>query len=59
MTRLSEAVHLYQGALEEQLDRIEDKLDEILKRDKPKERQDKEKAIKDTMPCVERQVDTL
>lgn len=31
------------------LDRIETKLDLVLKQDKPKDRQDKEKAIKDSL----------
>ena len=63
MTRLSEAVELYQGVLEEQLDRIEKKVDSLIKvhadlmafadrmegKTKQYVRQDKEKRIKDSM----------
>jgi len=68
MTRLSEAVELYQGVLEEQLDRIEKKVDSLIKvhadlmafadrmegKTKQYNRQDKEKRIKDTMKKPEK-----
>jgi len=46
------------GKMENRMKDIDEKVDLLTIR-KQVDRQDKEKRIKDTMPCVERQVDTL